>query len=139
MQDVTPSKRSAAQAVVQAFYDALAQGDVPAVLGQLAADVQWTEAERFPYFSGTWTGPQAVLDKLLKPLATDWADFSARPSEFIVDGERVVALGAYAGTYRRTGRSMNSPFAHVWSVRDGKIASFSMYTDTAKVLEATRD
>lgn len=137
MQDVTSSTRSAAQAVIQGFYDALARGDVPAVLGQLAADVQWTEAERFPYFSGTWVGPQAVLDKLLKPLAADWADFSARASEFIVDGERVVALGAYAGTYRRTGRSMNSPFAHVWSVRDGKIASFSMYTDTAKVLEAT--
>lgn len=139
MQDMTPTARSAAQAAIQGFYDALAQGDVAAVLERLAADVQWTEAERFPYYSGTWVGPQAVLDNLLKPLAADWVDFSARPNEFIVDGERMVALGAYAGMHRRTGRSMTSPFAHVWSVRGGKIASFSMYTNTAKVLEATRD
>lgn len=139
MQDVTTTTRTVAQAVVQAFYDALAQGNLPAVLSQLAANVQWTEAERFPYYGGTWVGPQAVLNNLLKPLAADWADFSACACEFIVDGERVVALGAYAGTHRRTGRLMNSPFAHVWLVRNGKIASFSMYTDTAKVLEATRD
>ena len=137
MQDKTSTARGATQTVIQGFYDALAQGDVPAVLGRLADDVQWTEAERFPYYSGTWVGPQAVLDKLLKPLAADWIDFSARPHEFIVDGDRVVVLGAYAGTYRRTGRSMSSPFAHVWSVRGAKIASFAMYTDTAKVLEAT--
>jgi ketosteroid isomerase-like protein len=31
---------------------------------------------------------------------------------------------------------MTSPFAHVWRVRDGRLASFNMYTDTAKVLEA---
>lgn len=139
MQDTTPAAHRAARAVIQGFYDALARGDVPAVLDRLAADVQWTEAERFPYYSGTWVGPQAVLDNLLKPLAADWIEFSARPEEFIVDGERVVALGAYAGTHRRSGRSMNSPFAHVWSVRSGKIASFAMYTDTAKVLEAARD
>ena len=53
MQDVTPAARTAAQTVVQGFYDALAQGDV-----------RWTEAEHFPYYSGTWIGPQAVLDKL---------------------------------------------------------------------------
>ena len=85
------------------------------------------------------TSCTAPTDNLLKPLAADWVDFSARPNEFIVDGERMVALGAYAGMHRRTGRSMTSPFAHVWSVRGGKIASFSMYTNTAKVLEATRD
>jgi len=33
---------------------------------------------------------------------------------------------------------MTSPFAHVWTVRDGKLAKFNMYTDTAKVLEALK-
>ena len=48
---------------VRHFYDALGRGDVPAVLSLLDAEIKWTEAERFPYYSGTWQGPQAVLDK----------------------------------------------------------------------------
>jgi limonene-1,2-epoxide hydrolase len=45
--------------VVRHFYDALGRGDVPAVLALLDAQVEWTEAEGFPYYGGTWQGPQA--------------------------------------------------------------------------------
>ena len=64
--------------IVRRFYDALGRGDVPAVLSLLDAQIEWTEAERFPYFSGTWRSPQSVLDNVLKPLAADWAGFSAK-------------------------------------------------------------
>lgn len=122
--------------VIKNFYAALARGDVPSVLGLLDPEVQWTEAERFPYYSGTWHGPQAVLDNLLKRLAEDWDGFSATAEDFIVEGNRIAAFGIYAGKYRRTGKSLTAPFAHVWTVRGGKIMNFLMYTDTAKVLEA---
>ena len=82
--------------------------------------------------------PDAVLNNLLVPLARDWEGFAARPSEFIADGERVVALGTYSGLYKATGRAMSAKFAHVWTVRGGRLASFTMHTDTAKVLEAVR-
>lgn len=122
--------------IVQDFYAALGRGDVAAVLGLLDPQVEWTEAERFPYYSGTWHGPQAVLDNLLKRLAQDWHDFSATANDFVVEGNRVVSFGVYAGMYKRTGKSIAAPFAHLWTVRDGKITSFLMYTDTAKILEA---
>ena len=124
--------------IVRRFYDAVGRGDVPAVLSLLDAQVDWTEAERFPYFSGTWHGPQAVLDNLLKPLARDWDAFSVKPHEFITEGDRVVSLGYYSGTFKKTGRSFSAAFAHVWTVRGDKLARFNMHTDTAKVLEATR-
>ncbi len=38
----------------------------------------------------------------------------------------------------QTGRSMSSPFAHLWAARDGQLSRFVQYTDTAKVLEALR-
>jgi uncharacterized protein len=123
---------------VRSFYDALGNGDVPAVLSLLDGQVQWTEAERFPYYSGTWQGPQAVLDNLLKPLSSDWEGFSAKAHEFIAEGDRVVALGVYSGSFKRTGRSMTAPFAHVWTVRGDKLVRFDMHTDTAKVLEALK-
>ena len=124
--------------IVRRFYDALGRGDVPAVLSLLDAQVEWTEAERFPYYSGTWRSPQAVLDNVLKPLAADWAGFSAKAHEFIAEGNRVVALGTYSGIFKKTGRSFSAAFAHVWTVRGDRLASFNMHTDTAKVLEAVQ-
>jgi uncharacterized protein len=123
---------------VRRFCDALGNGDVPAVLSLLDAQVQWTEAERFPHYSGTWQGPQAVLDNLLKPLADDWEGFSAQAHEFIAEGDRVVSLGTYSGKFKKTGRSFSAAFAHVWTVRGDKLARFDMHTDTAKVLEALK-
>ncbi len=124
--------------IVRRFYDALGRGDVPAVLSLLDAQIQWTEAERFPYYSGTYRSPHAVLDNVLKPLAADWAGFSAKAQEFIAEGDRVVALGTYSGTFKKTGRSFSAAFAHVWTVRGNRLASFNMHTDTAKVLEAVQ-
>jgi ketosteroid isomerase-like protein len=121
---------------VRRFYDALGRGDVSAVLALLDPQVEWTEAERFPYYDGTWHGPQAVLDNLLVPLSGDWHRFSAQAHEFIAEGDRVVSLGTYSGTFKRTGRSFSAAFVHVWTVRDDRLARFAMHTDTAKVLEA---
>jgi len=45
---------------VRTTYDALARGDVPAVLGFLDPNIDWTEADGFPY-AGTYHGPDAVL------------------------------------------------------------------------------
>jgi uncharacterized protein len=121
---------------VRRFYAALGHGDVPAIVSLLDAQIEWTEAERFPYYGGTWHGPQAVLDNLLVPLSGDWDRFSAKAHEFIAEGDRVVSLGTYSGTYKKTGRSFSAAFAHVWTVRGDKLARFDMHTDTAKVLEA---
>ena len=124
--------------IVRGFYDALGRGDVAAVLSFLDPEIEWTEAERFPYYSGTWHGPQAVVDNLLVPLSRDWDGFSAKVDEVIAQGDRVVSLGTYSGTFRKSGRSFSARFAHVWSVRNGKLTRFNMHTDTAKVLEAIR-
>lgn len=121
---------------VQRLYDTLGRGDVPSLLALMAPEIEWTEAERFPYYAGTWRTPKAVIEGLLVPLGRDWLAFSATPTDYVAEGERVVALGRYSGTYKATGRSFIAPFAHLWTVRHGKITGFVQYTDTAKVLEA---
>jgi uncharacterized protein len=118
--------------IVKSFYSALSRGDVSSLLATLDDDLEWTEAERFPYYSGTWHGPQAVLDNLLMPLSGDLDGFSAKAHEFIAEGDRVVSLGTYSGTFKKTGRSFSAAFAHVWTVRGDKLARFNMHTDTAK-------
>jgi ketosteroid isomerase-like protein len=40
--------------LVRAFYAAVARADVPGVVALLHPNLYWTEAEGFPYYSGTW-------------------------------------------------------------------------------------
>jgi ketosteroid isomerase-like protein len=119
---------------VQGVYDAFAKGDIPAVLGSLSPDVDWTEAEGFPY-GGTYTGPEAVLGVFMR-LGTEWESFAAVPDEFIDGGDTVVVLGKYRGTYKATGKSFQANFAHVWKVREGKVVKFVQYVDTLIVQRA---
>jgi ketosteroid isomerase-like protein len=120
---------------VRAVYEAFAVGDVPAVLGFLTPDAEWTEAEGFPY-GGTYTGPEAVLENVFMKIGGEWDGFAAVPNEIIDGGDTVVALGLYSGTFKATGKSFEAHFAHVWKIRDGKAYKFHQYTDTAKVNEA---
>ena len=122
---------------IRSLYEAFARGDVPAVLARLDTDVSWTEAEGFPY-AGTYKGHEAGLQNVFMRLGTEWDGFAAIPHEFIVQGDTVVSLGQYSGTYRNTGKSFSAPFAHVWRLRNGKVTRYSQYTDTAVVQNALR-
>jgi ketosteroid isomerase-like protein len=120
--------------VVRGVYDAFGRGDVPAVLGAMADDIEWYEAEGMPY-GGVHRGPQAVAEKVFAPLIADVEGFTVTPEEVIASGDRVAVVSRYTGTGKATGRSLDLPVTHVWDVRDGKIARFRQFADTAKFLE----
>lgn len=120
---------------VKAVYDAFAKGDIPSVLEVLSADIEWTEAEGFPY-GGTYRGPRAVLEGVFMRLGTEWQGFAAIPHEFIDAGDTIVTLGKYSGTYKATNRPFEADFAHVWKLRDGKATRFVQYVDTLLVQRA---
>src|SRR5438045_191001 len=118
--------------IIKGLYNSFASGDVPAVLGAMAANISWTEAEGFPY-AGTYIGPNAILENVFMKYATEWEGFAAVPDKFIDGGDVVVALGNYSGKYIKTGKSTSVPFAHVWTLKDGSIVKFVQYTDTLKM------
>jgi uncharacterized protein len=120
---------------VKGVYQAFAKGEVAAVIGFLDAEIEWTEAEGFPY-GGTYSGPDAVLEGVFMRIGADWDDFAAVPHEFIDGGDTVVALGRYSGTYKATGRNFQADFAHVWKLREGKASRFIQYVDTLLVHQA---
>ncbi len=122
---------------VRELYDAFAKGDVPTVLGALANDIRWTEAAGGPY-GGVSNGPAEVLANVFMKLGGEWDGFSAVPHQYVADGDTVVALGDYAGTFKATGKSFTAPFAHVWKFQDGKAITFHQHTDTAVHREPMR-
>jgi ketosteroid isomerase-like protein len=82
-------------ATVKQFYSLLAAGDNSAALPLLDPEIEWTEAERTPYFAGTMHGIDAVVSGLFAPLARDFENFTTTPSDFVADGDRVVSTGRY--------------------------------------------
>jgi ketosteroid isomerase-like protein len=120
---------------VKEIYAAFARGDVALVLGGMHPDIEWTEAEGFPY-AGTYRGPDAIVQNVFMKLGSEWEGFQVRPHEFLEAGSAVVVLGRYSGRYRATGRAMEADFAHVWRLRDHKIAAFKQYVDSALVQRA---
>ena len=122
--DVSDANRS----IVQQAYADFAGGDVDAFLSILDPAVTWTDAEGYPY-AGTYVGPDALLEGLIMRIGAEWEGYTVVTDTYIADGDRVVALGTYTGTYNATGRSVEAPFAHVWQFVDGKVVSFRQFTD----------
>ena len=115
--------------IIRGAYAAFAKGDIPTVLGALASNVIWIEAEGGPY-GGTYVGPNAVLENIFMKIGGEWDGYAAVPDEFIANDSTVVALGKYSGKYKATGKSFTAPFVHVWKFLDGKVISFQQHTDT---------
>lgn len=118
-------------AVVRAIYDAFAVGDVPAVLGAMASDIVWNEADDFPYADrNPYVGPQAILEGVFMRIGGEWEGFGVDVHELLDAGDTIVALGRYHGTFKATGTAQDTQFAHVWKIKDGKAARFQQYANT---------
>ncbi len=121
--------------LLQKGYANFAKGDIPAVLDMFDANIDWTVMEGFPY-GGKYNGPDEVLENVFMKLGSEWDKWHAEPIEFMENGDKIVVLGKYSGTYKATGKSVETDFAHVWTLRDGKAVKFVQYTDTAVIQTA---
>ena len=121
--------------VIQATYEGSSEENGKHLLAALAPDATWTEAAGFPY-AGTYTGPEEIVAKVFRRLATEWVGYKAVVHTYLADGDRVAAFGVYSGTYAKTGKSMSASFAHLYRLKDGKIVTMEQYVDSAMVQRA---
>ena len=63
-------------------------------------------------------------------------EFQAVTEEFLDAGERVVVLGHFRVRGKATGKTIDAPFAHVWTLREGKAVYHHNYVDTATILQS---
>ena len=122
--------------VVRRAYENFKSGNIRGVLDSLTDDVDW----RLPQiqgvgFSGPRRGREAV-GGFFSSLAEEQDVISFEPREFVAQGDKVVALGTYRWRVKRTGREYGGDWAHVFTVRDGKITGFHEYMDSAAAAAA---
>ena len=125
--------------LAQSAYQAFGRGDVATLAEMMTDDIEWVnpgDPDDDPN-AGTFRGKEAVLgwfDGLASTL--DFTTFE--PREFIAQNDKVVSLVYAEATVRDTGRPFVSHEAHVWTFRDGKVARFQVYLDTAVTAAAHR-
>lgn len=123
--------------VVQGIYGAFSRGDIGAVVAAMTPDMVWNEAENFPYADrNPYVGPEAIVQGVFMRLGADWEGFAVAIDDFLDAGDRVVVVGRYKATYRRTGKAVDAKIAHVWTVENGKVVRFQQYADTLQVSRA---
>lgn len=112
---------------VRQIYEAFSAGD-GARLSEILDDTHWIEAAGMPY-GGTYRGFGEVAANVFGPIGRDVKDFTARPDEIIPAGDdRVLAIGRYRGS--GAAGPVDTPFAHLWTVRNGRVTHFVQYADT---------
>lgn len=127
--------------VIRQAYERFAAGDVPGLLAMMDPKIEWFEAENSPYWRGQpYVGPEPVVEHVFARIQEDFENFSIEVQR-ISGGENTVLVEArYGGTGRATGKPIDAQVAHVWDVRDGKLARFQQYVDTwrlAQVMDRT--
>ncbi|MFC4929150.1 nuclear transport factor 2 family protein [Massilia sp. GCM10023247] len=117
--------------LVMEGYQMFQNGDIPHLLERYHDDALWMEpeVESLP-FSGRHQG-KAEIARYFQDLDQYAQALRFEPKEFIAEGDKVVVCGEATWRSRNTGRSYDTPWVHVFTMRDGKIARFENYHDTA--------
>ena len=118
---------------VRKIYRDFAAGDAAAILGVFADDVEFRLAEHHPYrgSAGAWRGKQAVAQEFFAVAGPEWQSWTISVEQTVEAQDAVIVEGRYTGLYKPTGRRMDVQVCHVWRFRDGRVASFHQYVDTA--------
>jgi uncharacterized protein len=122
--------------VVDALFAAMQSGDRDEIVALLSEDVEWWVAgpPEIPY-AGTFRGHEEVA----RFFATfnDSIDYESwEAQEFIAEGETVVVGGEERWRAKLSGQLVDNPWVLVITVRDGQVARFRAYEDTAAAKDA---
>ena len=102
-------------------YAAFAKGDFAVLTDLFAEDLVWHVGGR-SQIAGEYRGREAVFGLFGKIMEVTEGSFRMDPHAVLADDEHAVAL--VFATASRSGRSITDNDAHVFHMRDGKVAEF---------------
>jgi ketosteroid isomerase-like protein len=122
--------------LVKSAYDCFNRGDIQGVLDLMTDDVSWVtpNVDGAPFY-GAKKGKDGALE-FFQGLGSSEEPEAFEQYEYFSGGDKVVVTGRWAATVRATGRRWDSRLVHVFSVRDGKLASFEEFFDNAAASRA---
>jgi len=122
--------------IIQSGYNNFLQGNIPALVDLLIDDITWElpKSAALP-FAGVFKEKNGVLEFFQQIAATnEFHEFNV--TDFISEGDKVIALGNLKATSKTTGKTSSNKWAHFWQLKDGKVINHYEYADTAEIRNA---
>jgi ketosteroid isomerase-like protein len=130
------TKKLGNEAIVQGIYDGFAKGTCEENLVYMADDVIWAHPvyEEIP-FARVFKGHDGVREFFEQAIGS-LNVLDQQLYKLVSDGDTVVAIGSERMEVKATGLEYFTPWTHVFTFEDGKIARFDEYVDTAAMINA---
>jgi ketosteroid isomerase-like protein len=120
--------------LLQQIFSELARGNGKPFVESWADDFCWTIVGSTKW-SKTYRGKQIVLDELMKPLFSQFADrYTNTAHRFIAEDDYVV-VECRGRVMTKAGKPYNNTYCYVIRLQDGKLSELTEYLDTALVEE----
>jgi ketosteroid isomerase-like protein len=105
--------------------------DIKGLLALYRDDIEWvgTESEHIPY-AGSYHGKDQVA-QFFKKMDQSVETIKFEPKTYTAEEDRVIVTGHASYRVKATGHTFDSPWVHVFTMRDGKVARFEYFTNTA--------
>ncbi len=124
--------------IVQQLYAAFAMRDIGAILALLDKGVEWGEPPN-PYnpSAGTRHGHEGFLEWL--NVGREYEEILVlEPRKFLSDDDSVAVVGFTRCRVKATGRTYDTDFVHLVTMKDGLVVRFREFFDTFAAAEAFR-
>ena len=122
---------------VKEMYGAFSRGDIAGVMAHVADDVLWeAEGPAELKFTGIRRGKQDTMG-FFTAIAEEHQNPLLNMTEFVSSADSVACFGRYACTLAKSGRRVDTPVAHLFKFKNGKVVHYTNLTDTAAYIEAT--
>ncbi|MES1158742.1 MAG: nuclear transport factor 2 family protein [Terricaulis silvestris] len=126
-------------AFVESLYAAFGRGDVSFIMANVAPNVVWDmtgRPEDYPRF-GKREGPAGV--GAFFQMLVDNEEFTEfQVTEMREAGDKVYVLGHLSARMKKNGKSLTTDWIHIFTVKDGKVAAFKEFLDTAQFVAASK-
>jgi ketosteroid isomerase-like protein len=119
---------------VAASYEALNRRDIDGTVAVLHDDAQWVEHSELPE-AGTYEGVGRIRS-FLEQFMESWEDFHQEIEEREVRGRCVLLFIHLEARGQGSGIEVDSRYAHLWQVSEGKGARVDAYYDRDQALAA---
>jgi uncharacterized protein len=122
---------------VRRSYEALNEGDVEAALEALDSDAVWRDSPELPG-GGEFRGLEA-LGRFLGDFLAEWRDFHQEIEDVVGAGDRVALVIHLSAVGRSSGIAVDTRYAHVWTMREGRGIRVDAYRTPEAGLGALED
>jgi ketosteroid isomerase-like protein len=123
--------------VIRRHYEAFGRNDINAMLAGFTHDIIWTESASSPT-PGTFVGPHAVRTEVLLRCGEFFSDLRMQISSMHECSDHIIVVGDYQAVPQSGHQPFRMRTVHLWTLRDGRIASFEEVTDTSNAYRAVR-